>query len=215
MSVSTLDRIASMQGRRDDVPNQELARDLATAADAAAIGEIAEGLRSKDARVQSDCIKVLYEIGYISPELIAPFVQEFLSLLKARNNRMVWGAMIALGTMAGLGADEIYPHVPLLKEVMRKGSVITTDNGIKILAEVAAKRQAYCDVLFPHLLEHLASCRQKEVPQHAEKTLATVNSGNWKEFMTTVEGRAADATDPQKRRIEKVLDTARRRGTAA
>jgi len=42
--MSSLDRIAYFQGRRDAVPTQELARDLAAREDQAGIREIAEAL---------------------------------------------------------------------------------------------------------------------------------------------------------------------------
>ncbi len=61
--MSTLSRIASAVGRRDEVPNQILARELAERRDTAAISEIAAGMKGRDKAVQADCIKVLYEIG--------------------------------------------------------------------------------------------------------------------------------------------------------
>ena len=61
--VSVLNRLASSLGRRDEVPNQELARDLAGKKDKAGVREIAENLWNKDKNIQADCIKVLYEIG--------------------------------------------------------------------------------------------------------------------------------------------------------
>jgi hypothetical protein len=53
------------------------------------IREIAENLCNKNKNVQSDCLKVLYEIGYINPELIAGYTGDFLKLLKSKNNRMI------------------------------------------------------------------------------------------------------------------------------
>ena len=61
--MSTLSRIASAQGQRDEIPNQVLARDLANRDDRVGIAEIAAGLGAKDKAVRADCIKVLYEIG--------------------------------------------------------------------------------------------------------------------------------------------------------
>ena len=66
----------------------------------------------------------------------------------------------------------------LVKKVTREGSVITTDNGIKTLAIVAGSKNEYNRDIFPFLMEHLQTCRSKEVPQHAESTLAAVNQVN-------------------------------------
>src|SRR2546422_884291 len=98
--MSALEKIASMQGRRDEVPNQELAKELAAKADRKGIKEIADNLWNKDKNIQADCIKVLYEIGYLKPELIGGYVSDFVKLLSSKNNRLVWGAMTALTTVA-------------------------------------------------------------------------------------------------------------------
>ena len=87
--MSILNRLASLQNRRDEVPNQELARDLATRRDETGIREIAENLWNKDKNIQADCIKVMYEIGYIEPGLIAFYAGDFIKLLKSKNNRLV------------------------------------------------------------------------------------------------------------------------------
>ena len=59
--MSTLPRIAYYQNRRDEVPNQELAKELAAKKDRQGIQEIAANLWSEYSQIQSDCLKVLYE----------------------------------------------------------------------------------------------------------------------------------------------------------
>jgi len=68
--MSLLEKLACMQKRKDEVLNQELAKELAQKNDKSGIKEIAENLQNKDKNIQNDCIKVLYEIGYLKPELI-------------------------------------------------------------------------------------------------------------------------------------------------
>ena len=159
--MSILNKIAFHQNRRDEVPNQDVARELAQSRNQADIREIAEALWDKNPNIQSDCLKVLYELGYLAPELIADYTGDFLSLLKHPNNRMVWGGMIALSTVAGLKAAEIFPHVNEIVQVMEKGSIITVDNGIKVLALVASQKDEYRKVIFPILLDHLKTFRRK------------------------------------------------------
>ncbi len=209
--MSVLNKIAFYQSRRDEVPNQELARELAESKDRAGIREIAENLWNKEENIQSDCLKVLYETGYLDPTLIADFAGEFLKLLKSRNNRLVWGSMIALSTLADLKADEIFPHFDEIVEVMKKGSVITMDNGIKTLALVASQRNEYLKVIFPYLLDHLKSCRSKEVPQHAEKTLPAVTAGNKADFIRVLEKRLEDSSASQADRLKKIIKVAEKR----
>ena len=203
--MSVLHRIACLQNRRDEVPNQELARDLAARNDRAGIHEIAENLWNKDPAVQSDCLKVLYEIGGLEPGLISDYVGDFLKLLASRQNRLVWGSMIGLSTVAAVKADELFPHSEEIERAMEAGSVIAVDNGVKTLALVAAQRPAYAEALFPYLLDHLACCRPKEVPQHAEKTLVAVRAANKAQFIRVLEQRMRDLSPAQAARLRKVL----------
>ena len=80
--MSVLDRLAAAQGRRDEAPNQELARELAERGDREGIRELVANLGHADQNVRSDCLKTLYEIGYLKPELVAEYAAEFLRLLR-------------------------------------------------------------------------------------------------------------------------------------
>src|SRR5688572_30189120 len=172
--MSVLDRLASSQNRRDEVPNQELARDLAAKKDKSGIREVAENLWNKNKNIQADCIKVLYEVGTIDPKLIAGFTDDFVKLLKSKNNRMAWGSMTALAEVAKVDADAVFKNLDAIKKAKETGSVITIDNAISTLAITASKNGKYSKEIFPYLLKHLSSCRPKEVPQHAERTFPAV-----------------------------------------
>ena len=208
--MSVLNRIAHLQNRRDEVPNQELARELAEQKDRAGIREIAENLWNKDKNIQADCVKVLYEIGYLDPSLIADYAEDFLKLLRSRNNRLVWGGMIALSTVADLRADFIHAHLDEILKAMHAGSVITVDNAVKTLA-LAASDEAYRPDIFPYLLEHLRTCRPKDVPQHSEKSLPAVDASNRDEFITVLEKRLEDLSASQITRVRKVIKAAEKR----
>jgi len=209
--MSILNRIAHFQNRRDEVPNQELARELAKKKDREGIREIAENLWNKDKNVQADCVKVLYEIGYIDPSLIADYAEDYLKLLKSRNNRLVWGGMIALSTVATLKADIIFEHLQEVYRAIELGSVITVDGGVLTLAGVASAREEYRQAIFPFLLDHLRTCRPKDVPQHSEKSLPAVAASNKDDFIAVLEKRMEDLTGPQVKRVKKVIQEAKNR----
>ena len=208
--MSVLNRIAYLQNRRDEVPNQELARELAEQKDRAGIREIAENLWNRDKNIQADCVKVLYEIGYLDPSLIADYAEDYLKLLRSRNNRLVWGGMIALSTVAELKADVIHAHLDEILKAMHAGSVITVDNAVKTLA-LAASNKAYRPAIFPHLLEHLRACRPKDVPQHSEKSLPAVDASNKAVFIAVLEKRVEDLSAAQITRVRKVIKAAEKR----
>jgi hypothetical protein len=203
--MSVLDRLSHAQGRRDEIPNQELAQELAEKRDQNGIKELINGIQSKDTRVQSDGIKVLYEIGSRDPELIAPYAGVFIDLLRSKNNRLVWGCMTALGTIAGHQADTIFERREDVIRAIETGSVITVDNGIQVLAAAASHGAEYRRELFPYLLQHLKTCRPKDVPQHAEKCVPAVKTSNKEEFISVLEGRLDDLKPSQEKRVRKVI----------
>jgi len=203
--TSVLGKLATARGRRDEVPNQELARELAAAKNRAGIREIAENLRHEDKKIQADCVKVLYEIGYIDPKLVAPYADDFVALLGSRNNRLVWGGMIALSTIAPVEAGALYAKRDVIQRAIEHGSVITGDNGIKTLARVAAQSDRYRRALLPYLLAHLRTCRPQDVPQHAEHTAIAVKAADRAEFVKVLEKRVVGMSASRSRRIARVI----------
>ncbi|MBN2119363.1 MAG: hypothetical protein JW730_22520 [Anaerolineales bacterium] len=206
--MSVISRLACSLGRRDEIPNQELARDLAARKDKAGIREIAENLWNKDKNIQADCIKVLYETGYLEPKLIADYAEEFVKLLRSRNNRLAWGGMIALAEVAKVNPGAVFQHLDEIKKAKETGSVITVDNAVATLAWTASANARYNQAIFPYLLKHLSGCRPKEVPQHSEKTLPAVNSANKTDFIKVLEKRSEDLSGSGLSRVKKVIKQA-------
>lgn len=209
--MTALERIAHFQNRRDEVPNQVLARDLAAKKDRGGIKEIAENLWNKDKGIQADCIKVLYEVGYINPALIEGYAEEFVKLLHSKNNRLVWGGMTALGTVAEARPEVVFSHLAEIQKAMEAGSVITMDNGVQTLARAASKGAKYSKAMFPYLLQHLKTCRPKEVAQHSEKTLPAVNGANQAQFVAVLKKRLPDLSGAGLARVKKVIKQAESR----
>lgn len=200
-----LTKSASSLGRNDEEPNIELAVELCETNNIKGIEEIVHGLKSKEKAVVNDCIKVLYEIGSRKPELIADYTNEFISLLLSKNNRLAWGSMTALATIADLIADEIYSKLDIVKKAYEVGSVITVDNSITVFAKLCKASEIYQKEVFPFLMQHLATCRSKEVPQHAERMMICITADNTKEFVGVLEKRKDDLTDSQSKRLNKII----------
>lgn len=209
--MPVLDRLASSMGRPDEVPNQELAYDLVKKRDEAGIREIADNLWNKDKNIQADCIKVLYEVGSTEPKLIAGYTDDFVKLLRSKNNRLVWGAMTALAEVAKVDPNSVFSHLTEIKKAKETGSVITVDNAITTLAFTAAANHKYNREIFPYLLNHLSSCRSKDVPQHAERTLPAVNSSNKDDFIRVLEKRTEALSGSGLARIKQVMKQASNR----
>ncbi len=206
--MRALEGIAYFRDRRDEVPNQELARTLVAAKDRDGICEIAENLSNKNKNIQADCIKVLYEVGYLDPGLIAQYAEEFIKLLHSHNNRLVWGGMIALATVAELRPQVVLAHLDEIERAMERGSVITVDNGVQALARAASKDEKAAREIVPYLLEHLRMCPPKSLPQHAEKSLPAVNARNKSRFINVLGNRMDEFSGAALVRLKKVIKLA-------
>lgn len=206
--MSIIPRLATSLGRRDEVPNQELAAEIAKSEDRAAIGELAANLSNKNKGIRYDCIKTLYEIGFLKPGLISGLQDQFLSLLDSKDNRMQWGGMTALGYITGEKPAEVYASLGRIIEAAEKGSVITRDHCVGILTSLSGNRE-YSDKTFPLLLEQLMKCPTNQLPMYAENALPVINGRNKERFIEVLAGRLEEIEKESKRkRVEKVMGKA-------
>ena len=201
--MSTLEKIAFYQDIRNEIPNQQLAKDLAANEDVLGIQELVENLDNNNKNVRSDCLKVLYEIGYLKPFLIQNHAQAFLKLLNCKENRMIWGAFIALATIAQLRPEEIWIEIDKLVAEFEHGSVITVVWGTKLFASLAATREDYAVRLFPILLETLETCIPRDLPTHAENMLPAITKDNQTVVLSIIRSRETELSPAQLSRCKK------------
>ena len=202
--VSVIPKLASSLGRRDEVPNQELAKQIAKAGDKKAVQELTENLLNKDKNIQSDCIKVLYEIGARNPSLIAAYARGFLDLIESKNNRLAWGAMTALNAITLEKPKEISVALPKIIASANSGSVITRDHAVGILIKLASIKQ-YSTKAFALLIKQLKTCPTNQLPMYAERALPVVNEKNKASFIKALSSRLDELATSKRARLEKVL----------
>ncbi len=131
--MSVLPALAHSMGRRDEVPNQELAVKIALGNKKGAVKELVANLQNKSKDIQHDCLKEWYEIGLLKPAMISGYLPVFISLLQSKNNRMQWGAMAAIDNIAAQNEDAVYAVLPQIIDAADKGSVITRDRAVSVL----------------------------------------------------------------------------------
>ena len=204
--MSVIYKLATSLGRRDEAPNQELAKFIVDKNDKEGVKELIEHLQNNNNRkIQNDCIKTLYEIGYIKPDLISSNTDVFVGMLKNKNNRLVWGSMIAIDTITDIVAGEVYKWLSAIMVAIDNGSVITKDAGVEILAKLSVNKK-YTESTFPLLIEQLKFCPAKQLGQYAEKALQAISERNKEEFIQLLNSRVPDLErDSQRKRINKVL----------
>jgi len=203
--MSVLNQLANALGRRDEVPNQELAVKIASSKDKPAVKELVENLQAKSKDIQNDCIKVLYEIGALNPKLIAEYAPVFLELLKHRNNRLQWGGMAALDAIVPEKADFIYESVPAILDAVSKGSVITMDGAVNIFIKLCGIPD-YAENAFEVLLEVMQKAPTNQLPMYAERALPVVTTQNKTRFVSILSSRLGEIEKESKpKRVEKVI----------
>lgn len=206
--MSILEKLATSLGRRDEIPNQELAKQIADTEDKKAIQELVKNLHHKNKGIQSDCIKTLYEIGILKPKLIAGFHPELTVLLDSKNNRLQWGAMTALNTITSENPKAIYNALAKIITVADNGSVITNDHCVGILVKLCAVKE-YAQDAFSLLNERLLKSPTNQLSMYAEMALPIINDQNKTLFTTTLLSRLAEIEKESKRiRIEKAIKKA-------
>ena len=205
--MSVIGYLASSLQRQDDQPNIKLAEEIIRSKRHDWVKELVDNLNNKNKDIQSDCIKVLYEIGeHEAPEMNAPYAIDFVRLLESKNNRLVWGAMTALDTIVKVQPQIIFENLSIIIRSIEKGSVITIDHGVSLLARLSANKECNQNA-FPLLMEQLKRCPIKQLPMYAEKAeMAIISKDCKKQFITLIESRFQEMDkESQKVRINKVM----------
>jgi len=203
--MTIISKLASSLNRRDEVPNQELAKQIAKANDTKAVKELFENLRNKSKDIQHDCIKVIYETGMLKPDLVAGYIRELLALLTHKNNRLQWGAMIALHIIVNEDPKAIYAALPKIMDAADKGSVITNDHCIGILIKMCSVKKYAADA-FALLNERLKKSPGNQLPMYAENALPIINETNKAAFIQTLQSKLGNIEKDTKRaRVEKII----------
>ncbi|MFF2908338.1 hypothetical protein [Paenibacillus sp. NPDC057934] len=203
--MTIIGKLASSLNRKDEGPNQELAKYIADREDKEAVKELVDNLHNSDKNIQSDCIKVLYEIGDIKPSLVVEYSKEFLTLLDHKNNRLVWGAMTALDAIILENPATIYESLVKIVEIADKGSVITKDHAVNILIKLCSVEQ-YADHAFRLLIEQLKKCPTNQLPMYAENAISIINDKNKAFFTETLISRLDEIEkDTKRKRVEKLI----------
>ena len=203
--MSVIDKLANTLNRRDEVPNQELAKKIAARKDKKAVQELIDNLANLSKDIQHDCIKVLYEIGEVQPSLISSYSKEFLALLSSKNNRLQWGGMTALSSIAMENPKAIYAALPKIMAAAQNGSVITRDYAVNILIKLCSVK-SYAEKAFALLVEQLLKSPTNQLPMYAERAMGIINEKNRKLFVKTLTSRLDDIdSDSKRKRVEKVI----------
>lgn len=200
-----LEKLATSLNRRDEKPNQELAKAIVAKKDKNAIKELILLLQHKSKDIQFDCIKVLYEIGELQPSLIKDYVRNFVELLENKHNRNIWGAMHALDSITLEDPKGIFNNLSKIMDTAEKGSVITKDHTVGILLKLCTVKQ-YSESAFVLFIELIRNCATNQLPMYSEKAIGIIDTKNKDIFIKALQKRLPEIEkETKQKRIEKVI----------
>ncbi len=205
--MAIFDRLSSNLGRNDEAPNIALADEIVAGEDRNAVIELVSLLSHNQQAVRSDALKVLYEVGTRDATLIEEHWSAFLNLLSQKNNRMIWGAMEAIATVSPFRAQELAPHLHLIKAATKDGSVITRDWGVRALAQIAVSVPEVRQETVRFLLRLLEGCRESEFPRHAASVAALMSTdeSTLEAFRRLCHQRTPGLSKAQNKRVESII----------
>ncbi|MEM9024979.1 MAG: hypothetical protein AAGB22_14635, partial [Bacteroidota bacterium] len=129
----------------------------------------------------------------------------FVDFLTDGQNRLVWGAMTALNTIARAFPERVFPHLAPVMAATDRGSVITKDHGLGVLIGLCLV-EGFRQATFPLLLEQLRTCPAKQVPLYAERCLVLIPVINTLELARALAHRFDELEkESQRKRLKKVL----------
>ncbi len=182
-----------------------MAREIITAEDGLAIKELVNLLETGTTPIKNDCIKVLYEIGETEPKLIAEFLPSFLQTLHSKNNRLQWGAMTAISSIARVLPDEVYQLIPGILEVANNGSVITKDKAFLTLVYLAQNPGSLRQTGYL-MLEQLDASAENQFPRYCEQAVQVIPPDLHSKLVALMQRRLPEMQKASsKQRVEKVL----------
>lgn len=203
--MSVLNHLACALGRRDEVPNVELAEALAARPDRKQITALVQALRDGSRAEQSDCVKVLYELGMRKPAAIAEHAATFGELLSSSHGRLVWGAMIALDAIATEAPAEVAKRLPAILAAADGASVIARDHAVGILIQLCG-HSAYAKKCRGELIRILQTCPDNQLPMYVERSGELLAKWNDESVVSALRRRCGKLPKrSQQLRVEKVL----------
>ena len=203
--MSIVSHLATSLGRTDEQPNIALAEAIAADGNSAAVRELITLLNTKDKALKGDALNTLYEVGYRTPELIAPFIAQFKNLLANPDDHLVWGAMCAIDGIATAKPEAVCLILPQIMAAVDRGTVITRDHAVRTLAKLAAQER-FARTAMPLLVEQLRTAPEGQLPLYAELVAAIILPPDAPTIRAILEARLPEMpTAAKKKRIEKAL----------
>lgn len=201
--MSVIEALSTSLKLKIQDPNIALAKEIVNSNNETGVLELISELGNK--KLASDCIKVLYEIGYLEPKFIEKFANVFLELLSHKDNRLQWGAMTALAEISKVNPEFVFENLNQIIQTANEGSVITKDQAFNILVELA-KIDKYYHKAFSLINEQLMIAPNNQFPKYVEQTFTIFKPEDKEVFIKTIELKIVNIeVESKRKRADKIL----------
>ncbi len=148
--MNIVTQLSSQIGDRTEAANRRVAEQCL--ADPTLLADIADGLLSRDDKLQGDCAEVLTKTAAAKPELVVPYVMNLVRLLSHKTTRVRWEAMHALALIAEFVPDIVESRLAQLANMIQTDkSTIVRDHAVDAVGNYAKTGRQAAEKAFPIL----------------------------------------------------------------
>lgn len=152
--MSIIDQVSSRVGDRTETSNVIVA--LQCIDSPGLLSAIVNALSDKDEKLAGDCAEVLTKVAEEKPDLIVPYAQNLVNLLRNKSTRARWEAAHALALITEYAGNIIEPELQFIEGLVKSDkSVIVRDYSTDIIANYAKCGPEQARAAFPILKEAL------------------------------------------------------------
>jgi len=109
---------------------------------------------STNPRIKFACAKQSIMVSQYKPEKLYPDIDFFIELLDSPNNIIKWTAIRVIGNLSKVDREDKISYIlPRLLDFLKCGKLITVNNTILALTEIASNKPEYLDGIMEELLK--------------------------------------------------------------
>lgn len=197
-------RLGVTSANSSQAANKELAKEITSHRDERAVTEIFAIATNQAEPRSGSAINVIGEVASRAPSLIAPYVDQLVSIASGATGLRLWESTGALAAIARYQPELLEPHWRAIVRHAHGDSVIARDNAVKVLCALTRTRIRQ-DVV-PVLMNVLESAPVNQFPSYAEQIADIATEQDRDRLHLILEQRVGEMPNAAKsRRVNKVL----------
>ncbi len=206
--MGILDELSSATG--DKASNQDLVdRCLKTPA---LLHSVAEGLRTGNPKAKLDCAQIMVDVAKRWPDIVGPFVTDFIDASKSKNKRVAKLGFTGLTYVISSNPAEVFAERDYFLGLCKNGDPLAFSSAA-VLAALCGHNSNYRGKLLGGLLRMLNNVKDKDITKWCKAILAAVegSADSVKRLTVSLEPRFEALSSNDVKTIKKCLAKAERK----